>query len=102
MEVDKKLKALLISEGYKYICYVEGKGVCALLPFLFTVGLVTGLDEGGDKGRYCYAHKDVAYAILALYQWEMSKDEVEGDPEDAYWIKYKGLGVAEYDNPNIL
>ena len=100
MEVDKNLKTLLISEGYEQICYVEGKGVCALLPFIFTVGLVVGLDESGYKERYCYSYKDVLHAILALYQWEKSQDEIKGDPVDAYWIKRKG--VEEYSNPNKL
>lgn len=98
MEIDKALKAKLESEGYKQICYVEGKGICALFGFIYTVGLVTDLDEHSYKDRYCYKHANTPQAILALYQWERSKEGVVGDPEDGYWIKRKGK--EEYSNPN--
>lgn len=85
-----ELEEHLREEGYTYICEKEGLGVCGVFRFLFTVGLVTGIDSMGYKGRYCYASRiEAAYAIT---QW----DGV-GDPP-GNWIKYKGAG-GERDNP---
>ncbi len=98
MEIDKKLLKILEEEGYKSICYVKGKGICAIFPFIYTVGLVVNLDKCGYEDRYCYAHKDIPRAIVALFNWQVSHEDVTGDPEDKHWIKRKGN--QEYSNPN--
>jgi hypothetical protein len=85
-----ELKDFLTKEGYLYLKEVPGRGVCGIYRFLFTYGLVYGMDSMGYKGRWCY--DNLVTAILALNEW----DGV-GDP--AYnWIKYKGEG-GERSNP---
>lgn len=69
---------------YEMLQEVPGHGLCGLHKYLFTTGLVIGLDEDGLAGRYCYAQW--ADAWKALRNW----DGV-GDPTGP-WIKYKGTG----------
>ncbi len=92
-----ELKTYLEKQGYKQLTEIPGKGLCGLFPFMYTVGLVVGLDKDGYKDRYCYPHSHTALAILALKKWEMSEEPVTGDPDDPYWIKRKG--EQEYSNP---
>lgn len=79
-----ELKKLLESEGYTDIKEINGRGLCGLYRFIFTTGLVTGLDSTGYSGRYCYSSK--ADALKALESWDGQEDP-SGD-----WIKYKGKG----------
>jgi hypothetical protein len=95
--MNKKLKEYLEKEGYKSLVYIEGKGICGLMGFMYTVGLVAGLDKDGYSDRYCYPHSHAAFAVLALSKWAMADKPVEGDPDDPYWIKRKGS--EEYINP---
>ena len=94
---DKELIEYLEKEGYKQLTYVKGKGLCGLMGFIYTVGLVVGLDRVGYTDRYCYPHSHAALAVLALTKWGMSETDVQGDPDDPYWIKRKG--EQEYTNP---
>lgn len=82
--MSEELKKTLEAEGYYDLREIEGRGVCGLYPFLFTVGLVCGLDESGYKGRWCYGNK--VETITALRVWDG-----QGDPPYK-WIKYKGVG----------
>jgi hypothetical protein len=59
-------------------------GKCATMKFIFTTGLVFGLDDSGYRGRYCYETETEAF--IALMLWDGT-----GDPQGP-WIKYKGVG----------
>lgn len=87
----QELRDYLTEEGYTYISEKEGLGVCAIMRFLFTYGLVIAIDSMGYSGRYCYGSE--VEAVYAITQW----DGV-GDPPGK-WIKYKGNG-GERNNLN--
>jgi hypothetical protein len=82
----------LKTEGYQNIKEIPGKGICGLRDFIFTTGLIIGMDEVGYFGRYCYGSKEEALA--AINSWDG-----QGDPPGD-WIKYKGNG-GERSNPNL-
>lgn len=63
---------------------INSKGICGLMDFMFTTGLIIGMDKIGYFGRYCY--KTRQEALDALNSWDGS-----GDPPGS-WIKYKGNG----------
>jgi hypothetical protein len=63
---------------------VPGHGMCGLHEYVYTWGLVTGLNDTGYSGRYCY--EMCADAAEALRTWTG-----EGDPTGP-WLKYKGRG----------
>lgn len=83
MAMDELIRDLE-SQGYVLIREIPGRGLCALHKFLFTTGIVWGLDDTGHKGRWCYPN--VVTAVVAYTQWNGI-----GDPP-LNWIKYKGLG----------
>ena len=58
--------------------------------FLFTWGLMVGLDERGYRTRFCYEHPQDA--VWAAQHWDGS-----GDPPGP-WVKEKGRG-GERSNP---
>jgi hypothetical protein len=89
--VSPELEVYLKSEGYVHIRYIPGRGVCAIMKFIFTYGLVYGIDSIGYKGRWCYG--SLAEAFAALHMWD-GKEDPPGK-----WIKYKGVG-GERSNPN--
>jgi hypothetical protein len=72
------------SEGYFSIRLLPDNRLAGIMPFLFTFGLVVGLDDTGYQGRYCYEH--LTDAAKALANWDGI-----GDPSGP-WIKYKGKG----------
>lgn len=85
------LREQLEHEGYSDLVEINGK-VCGLLPFLFTTGLMVGLENGFYELRYCFeAEKD---ARAALERWDG-----EGHPTGP-WIKAKGVNV-DLLNPNF-
>ena len=96
MEINAKLKQKLEAEGYKHLTYIEGKGICGIKAFLFTIGLCCGLEEYSYDHRYCYPPESAMIPILQLVSWKQSGEEITGDPEDEYWIKKKGS--EEYSN----
>lgn len=77
-------------EAYTHMVNKPNRGVCGLSRFLFTVGLVYGIDDIGYKGRYCY--HTMAEAKAALLEWDGS-----GHPP-GNWVKHKGRGIEE-SNP---
>lgn len=87
-----ELKEFLENEGYCHLTEINGRGVCGVMRFMFTYGLVYGLDESGYKGRYCFDNAIEAAVSLAV--WSGS-----GDPSGK-WIKHKG--DTEYSNPNLI
>lgn len=88
----EKLQKYLEENGYFNLQVIEGRGICGLEKFLFTVGLCYGLDEVGRKGRYCYPYEYALDAVLALAIWDGKKDP------GGRWIKHKGY-IGEYGNP---
>jgi hypothetical protein len=90
--IDMDLKAYLETEGYYGIREIPGKGLCGLRKFIFTTGLVIGMDEVQYYGRYCYS--DESDALKALNEWNG-----KGDPSGP-WIKYKGA-PEERSNPEM-
>jgi len=87
----EELKEKLRADGYYQFREIEGRGLCGLMRFIFTVGLCHGLEEHGYAGRYCYDNESDAKEALELWSGE-------GDPEDEFWIKHKGL-PGEWSNP---
>lgn len=83
MEKNQLIK-YLEKEGYVELREIEGVGICGLYRFVFTTGLVIGIDTVGYKGRYCYP--TIVDARDALVHWDG-----KGDPTGP-WIKYKGEG----------
>lgn len=81
--MNDELIEYLKKEEYTNLKYINGV-LCGIRRFIFTTGLVVGLNRIGYDGRYCYeSHAD---AVAALEKWDMN-----GDP-DGDWIKYKGNG----------
>lgn len=77
--------------GYEHIRFIEPRGFCGIIRMIYTVGLVSGLDQSGYQHRWCYP--DWASASHALSEWNGISDP----PGD--WIKHKGKG-GDYSNPN--
>jgi hypothetical protein len=71
------------SIGYSCLRYVPNKGLCGLHEFLFTIGIVYGLDSTGYKGRYCYPKENLVDAVVALADWSG-----EGGPK-GNWVAHK-------------
>ncbi len=85
----------LEKEGYYKIKHIEGRGLCGLREFLFTIGLCYGLEESSYAGRYCYP-KDSENrhdSDIALDIWDGKNEPVGG------WVKHKGIS-GEWSNPN--
>lgn len=90
--VDEALLTLLAGFGYSDLRVLPTGEVAGLRGFLFTSGLVVGLDRAGYRTRYCFEHREDALAALAGW-------DGQGDPGGP-WIKRKGRD-AEYLNPAI-
>ncbi len=57
--------------GYGSAIRLDGE-IVALGPFLYTTGIVCGMDETGYKHRFCYHSPDLA--LIALLAWIGSDD----------------------------
>ena len=86
-----ELIEFLKEEGYYDFRKVPNRGICSLRDFLFTTGIIIGLDEDSYLGRYCYSNQ--SEASEELKNW----DGV-GDPK-GNCLKYKGVG-GERENKN--
>jgi len=84
----KEIKALWgeLCTDFKEIPEV---GLCAVHKYMFTYGIVSGLDKISYKGRWCFKTKEEAQT--ALKYWDGT-----GDPL-GLWVKYKGE-EGEYGN----
>ena len=89
--INQKFKEYLESEGYFNITEIPNQGICGLMRFAFTTGLIYGMHEYGYYGRYCYSN--LSDAKEALNKWNGLSD-----PQDDIWIKHKGE-KGEYRNP---
>jgi hypothetical protein len=79
-----ELISQLEQEGYHCLKTIDGK-LCGLFRFIFTTGLVVGLDSVGYSYRYCYESYADAKEALEKY------DSLELLPP-GNWIKRKGIG----------
>ena len=77
----QELVEIAKAEGYTHVRVIEDK-VCGLLPFIFTWGLVIGIDRSGYEYRYCF--EDLAEAL-----WQMENWNGQFHP-GVRWVKVKG------------
>lgn len=70
------------------VLLASGEWAC-VGPFIFTFGLLVGLDKYSFRTRFCY--ESLAQALVALVTWDGT-----GDPPGD-WIKEKGR--MERNNP---
>lgn len=52
--MDKGLETFLEKEGYRGLKEIKNRGIVGLYRFIYTVGLVYGIDKNGYLGRFCY------------------------------------------------
>lgn len=83
VDIKTELLAFLKGQGYSNLCVIDDK-IVGILPFIFTTGIVVGLDEVGYHHRYCYGSG--IEARVALEHWRLS-----GEPEPRGYIKRKGV-----------
>lgn len=102
MEVSQELDLVkfLIAEGYHNVTYIPNLGYCGLYNFLYTVGLVVNLTEGGYDYRYCYPKDKLANCFETFVKWTLDPPPYGTDPDDKLWVKRKG-DTGEYSNPNL-
>jgi len=94
MEDKQKLYEFLKGEVlYLNLIEIPGRGFCAVHKYLFTTGLLYGLDFYGIQGRFCY--ETTIEALLALSIWD-GKNDPPGN-----WIVHKGR-EGQYNNPNYI
>jgi len=74
----------LKKEGYYGFRKVPNFGICGLRKFIFTTGIIIGLNPIDYYGRYCYSSEQEASERLK--NWNGI-----GDPK-GNWLKYKGVG----------
>lgn len=84
--------AAAIREGYAYVRLLPTGEVAGLHRFIFTVGLLVGIEDYWYRTRFCY--QSAAEAIEAITTWDG-----KGDPP-GYWIKEKGS--RERHNPRVF
>ena len=65
-ELSEEQAAFYEDMGYRTLHKIDGE-VVGLSQFLFTTGIVVGMDETGYKHRYCY--HTVLDAHSALMEW---------------------------------
>lgn len=81
-ELEPEAEKFYTDMGYQCVCKINGK-VVGLQMFIYTVGIVVGMDETGYEYRFCY-HTG-AEAFVALLNWVLKG----GEEPDGY-IKRKG------------
>lgn len=80
--LDDEHSTFYLNMGYAMPMKINGR-VCALKKFLFTTGILVGMDETGYAHRYCYhTNQD---AITAYLDWALT-----GADEPTGYIKRKG------------
>jgi len=88
MEEFSYIELLLIEslkkEGYYEFRKVPNVGMCCLQKFIFTTGIIIGVNAISYYGRYCYSSEQEASEQLK--NWNGI-----GDPK-GNWLKYKGSG----------
>lgn len=79
-----QLIAFLAANGYTHLREIDGQ-VCGIQKYIFTWGLVVGLNMASYERRYCYEHEQDALEALSAWNGE-------GHPSGP-WIKCKGDGI---------
>jgi len=79
---DPIVQEALSIEGYTHMRKLPSGEWAGLFKFLFTIGLVVGIDMTGYRIRYCFADEKSALQSLENY-------DGYGDPTGP-WIKAKG------------
>lgn len=69
-------------QGYTHVRQLPTGEWIGVFPFIYTTGLVVGLNSIGYRTRFCYEHLDDAIAASVIY-------DGTGDPSGP-WIKEKG------------
>lgn len=82
-------RAYFATMGYTPTKLLPSGEWAGVLDYLFTAGLVIGLDQTGWRTRYCYEHRADAEKALEAYSGD-------GDPIGP-WIKQK---PEDRHNPN--
>lgn len=77
-------------EYYSHVKYIDGRGFCGIMEFVFTIGVCEGLDSLGYEGRWCYPKHIAAEAVIALLTWDGADDPA------GKWVKYKGRTGERY------
>ena len=73
---DQRLVSKLMVYGYQNLRLVNGAW-CGTQRFIYTVGVVMGLDESGYKNRFCFDTEQ--NAALFLKEWDGTTLPVIGD-----------------------
>jgi hypothetical protein len=84
--------AAAIREGYAHVRLLPTGEIAGLQRFIFTVGLIVGINGYTYRTRFCYAK--ASEAIEAITTWDG-----KGSPP-GYWIKEKGR--RERHNPRVF
>ena len=92
--INERMQKVLDENGYFEAREIEGQGICALQMFIYTVGIVCGIDEVGRRYRYCYPN--LLEAKTAFQEWDG-----QGHPTGK-WIKRKGEGGDILNTRNIV
>lgn len=96
--MNQELKFFLEEQDYlelKVVKLGDKDILCGLRRFMFTTGLVIGLDEEGYFGRYCF--KDLSEAKQALQNLvAIPSDYMIGGE----WIKFKSE-LGDISNPAL-
>jgi hypothetical protein len=79
-----KLITMAREEGWRNINVIDGL-VCAIQPFVYTWGIVIGINEWGYERRYCY--ENLVDAVAAFARYNFPRYEHPTGP----WIKCKGV-----------
>ena len=87
-----ELREFLESEGYSHLRVMPNGEIAGIQSFMFTYGLVLGLDHWGYRTRFCFPSK--AEAVAALKDWDG-----EGFPP-GFWIKQKPENIPNPDLQN--
>lgn len=76
IQLTLKLEMFLKANGYTHLKETP-HGIIGILPFMFTHGLVVGMDEIGYECRYCY--HTLLECLGAYKDWEAKN--WEGEPK---------------------
>ncbi len=79
--IDLKLLKILKENDYYFLKVMPNGEIAGLHDYVFTVGLVVGLDEIGYRTRFCF--DSASQAIVSLLNWDG-----KGFPP-GWWIKQK-------------
>ena len=80
----EEFQRFLRSQGYVSLVKLNGK-LCGLQSFIYTTGLIVGIDGITYERRYCYER--LSEAAKALASWN-GLNHPSGP-----WIKCKGVGI---------